>query len=204
MFVSRIKLNLGFAILIFFSIGIPSKGSHWAAGSIDSRLPPAFSFLPAPVLQATSYPFPTTQAVPSSYPEAPTATSISAYPGQPTSTPGSGVTPTLILNQNGTAVTLTPGTPGTPAPTGGNDIYLTENAEMGQSQATPLPTETPSPSATLTVTLTPVRSPTVMPLPPDEGFQMNWVVFLAAFLGVIVMGGAAWLIFLRRLITPTR
>jgi hypothetical protein len=71
---------------------------------------------------------------------------------------------------------------------------------MGESRATPLPTETPSPSATLTATPLPTQ-PTAT-LPPDEGFKMNWGVFLIGFFGMIVVGGAAWLAFLRRIFFP--
>jgi hypothetical protein len=108
--------------------------------------------------------------------------------------------PTPFQNQTGTVVVTPTLKTGTPlfTPTAANDIYLTENAEMGQSRATPLPTETPSPSATLTATPLPTQ-PTAT-LPPDQGFEMNWGVFLVSFLGMIVIGGVAWFTFLKRLL----
>jgi hypothetical protein len=199
---SHIKLNLGLAMLVFFSLGGPLKGTALWHASAYSFLPPFFSLLPAPPLQSTGYP--ATQVITSGYPEPPTATTGPASSATKTATPGLTSSATPVVNQ--TIIPTTPGLPtGTPSQTStaGQDIFLTENAEMGQSQATPLPTETPSPSATLTTTLTPTL-PTQPPavIPPDEGFQMNWSVFLISFFAVIVIGGAAWLTFLRRFFFP--
>ena len=202
---SRNKLNLGLTILVFLSVVSPFGGTVLAYGSAHSPIPPFFSLLPAPPLQSTLYPPPQTEVTTSGYPEPPTATTAPGNQGTQTATPGSTSSSTPLPNQ--TAATLTPtqatGTP-TQTPTAGKDIFLTENAEMGQSQATSLPTETPSPSATLTATPTSTLKPapptTAVPL--DESFAMNWGVFLIAFLGTVVIGGAAWLAFLKRFILP--
>jgi hypothetical protein len=183
---SRTKLSLGFMLLAFFSIAGPFR-----QGLLHFQLPPFFSILPAPPLQSTEYP----------PPETPVDTTSAGYPGPATATTGALATATPVLG--GATLPLASASPGLPSVTPsqtltpGGDIFLTENAEMGQSRATPLPTETPSPSATLTDTPTPV--PPTPTAPPDEGFAMNWGVFLIAFVGMVVLGGAAWLAFLKRL-----
>jgi hypothetical protein len=202
------KLKLGLAVLVFFSINGPWIGSAFIHGTAESHFPPNIANLAAPVLQDTSYPPAPTQGDTQGYPQPPTATTGSGYPGPETATPGLVSTSTPVPNQTTAAATPTLGT-GTLAvpsktalasPTTANDIFLTENSEMGQSRATPLPTETPSPSATLTTSPTLIQ-PTAT-LPPDQSFKMDWGVFLGAFFAMIVVGGAAWFTFLKRILFP--
>ncbi len=117
MLASRFKLNLGLALLVLFSIGGPFKAAAPAPGAAYAFLPPTFSFLAAPILQATSYPpppteitsypAPPTEATIPGYPELPTATLVTGYPGSQTATPGFGSSPTPVQIQTGTTATPT-------------------------------------------------------------------------------------------------
>ena len=201
MFAHYTKPTLGLAILVLFSINISFSYSSYKIGVpfsplLSSRV---FSLLPAPIIQDTSYPPPSTQGPTTGYPAQNTSTESSGYPGPATNTPVTLVTqpPGLKQTQPGQTLTVSSGTQPIP-PTTEEDIFLTENAEMGQSRATHLPTETPSPSPTVTITATLLPlSPTIS---PDQGFVMNWGAFIMGFFGMLILGGVAWFMFTRRVL----
>ncbi len=129
----------------------------------------------------------------SGYPAQPTEDS--GYPGsnpQPTSPPGNAPTsvrtPTSAFTPtSGTlTVTTTPTQTLQPSPTTTLwvDLYRTENAEMGEFQATPLPTET------RTLSPTPTFTPTPTPTPTPPLVKVNWSVFAAGWLGTLWLGVA--------------
>ncbi len=192
------RRSLGLAVLMIFSIQFSLKGAlPWGRIEPSHPLSPYISSQQeAPVYQETSYPPPTTQVTDTTspgYPEPSTATSGPSPTQTNTPLPGS-TTPAIVQFTATNAPTATEGTPQN-TPTGVNDIFLTENAEMGQSQATPLPTETSTPSSTPTITATPIPATDAS---IDQGFKMDWGAFLIGFFGMVVIGSAGWLAFLKR------
>jgi len=192
---------LGIAILVLFSIHVSLMAASLRSGPSFSHLLSSrvFSLLAAPAMQDTAYPPPQTQVTDSGYPAANTPTATSGNPGSGTATPSPthGLTPGANTTQPAQTLTLPSGTQ-QHTPTTGSDIFLTENAEMGQSQATLVPTETPSPSPTqtLTATLTPFATAILR----DQGFTMNWGAFTLGFFGMVIIGSAAWFVYIRRIL----
>ena len=188
----------GSILLVFFAANLIWAGSHDASyfKQLFSNVGQSYSLFSAPSNQETTYPQP------------PTLPPQNGYPGQPTVTEAAGNTPTSS-QEPGTDQTPvnTPIASETPAETSGespvpsttsgspNDIFLTENAEMGQSQATHLPSETLPPTETQPA------SAVVLPAiasgaEPNQNFQMDWGGFSIGFLAVVLVGGGIgwWLL----------
>ena len=137
----------------------------------------------------TAYPGPPTQPYATAYPRPFTET-----PNLPTSVPATFTPPAYqapVTSQT-ESITL--------APTQANNTFLTENAEMGQSQATLVPSDTPLVSPTITNSPLPTN---LIPLPGDtQSFAMNWGAFILGFIAVILIGGAVGWWFLYRQRSP--
>lgn len=188
--------HLGLAVLLFVSIrfsAIDGISSIHADGNIP-WVRQSFNLPLAPVFQDTAYP------------SEPTATVDNGYPGQPTSTESSVATSsssTQTTEQSTVSLspTLLPGTPSV-TPGNPNDLFLTENAEMGLSQATPLPSKTSTPTSTQTITTTSI-APTEV-LASDQGFNMNWGGFSIGFIAIVLVGGGVgWWVFRHREVKTT-
>jgi hypothetical protein len=116
---------------------------------------------------------------------------------QPTLTQSQlGLTPSVTLAPGLLPTTVATSAAATGAVTGTqlSDYFLTENAQMGLSSATPGPSPTPTATSTSTVTPTPLPSP----VPP---YHMNWGAFSLGFFGVIllpVVGYAGYRFYQRR------
>jgi hypothetical protein len=208
MITSHRQQILGYAVVLLFAAntsfrGLSSSGIVIYSNSLSSY---KINLLAAPYLQATSYPPPSTESSPTAYPApqtptflppSPTANHASSTTSIIPTVPGSGSF-TLTPPQSGTGIVPSP-QPGTQISTSiqNNDLFLTENAEMGQSQATLIPTDIPSSSPTTTISPTLIYS--LSTVVPDQSFKMNWMAFIIGFISIIGIGcGIGWWFFRRQ------
>jgi hypothetical protein len=134
----------------------------------------------APFIMGQSYPPPTQPPPPTAYPGPASETPNLPTTEIPTLTPPAYQAPSPGQTETNPIV-----------PTLANDIYLTENAEMGQSQATPVPSDTPTVSPTVTTTVSPTNPLLLTTETPS--FIMNWGAFVLGFLVIIILGcGVGW------------
>ncbi len=183
-------------LLVFFSVnyvlmGAPSIGLPVRPISHAAR---NFSLNSAPALQLTDYPVNPTLPPDYGYPgDQPTATEVLNETPAPYPSPETGSTD-VIPSPSETVST------GTVSPAGTadnpNDIFLTENAEMGQSQATYQPSETLIPPTETPVIAT-VAGAISTDLPPDQSFNLDWGGFMIGFFGIVLIGGGVGWWFLR-------
>jgi hypothetical protein len=191
--------HIGLLALLIFSFPLfSSNGSTVFFASLNSLVgQQEYHLQAAPVYQDTGYPSESTTPPYIAYPEEPTATEFveptfteAPLPDQATEEPTNYVEtilPTQTLQGTLSPLSETP-----------NNPFLTENAEMGQSQATPLPSETATPTSTSTITSTPNATPEVI---VDQGFHMDWGGFSIGLLGMVVLGGGvSWWMLRRRMI----
>lgn len=195
--IKRTRFGMGILFLIIFNFG--SSGSSLGGHQASLAYANFFRPLAAVAQQSTSYPV-STSSDSTGYPDQATATSSSDTPtatftpfGSPTETSPvlQSATPTPLTTMMAAGTTLAPGTSSTNSQ---DNLFQTENAEMGQSSATLLPSET----TTMIPELTPEFTPKASNSATSQAFAMNWLGFGIGLLAVLVIGGGVGWFLLHR------